>query len=589
MRRRFLFSWSSFLSILIPILLDISKTFCTCQIYSQPCYKDAIFGDHRETGHRRMRRTPAVWGDPPPDYSEAQLESGQTYLYALLFVDLKISDHYRRDHDRVKAEVMKLAGEANKYFYQINLRLIIVDILETMKNDLSLYSFEDYRNKRLHQLPFHNFAVLLSYRYAGGLAFVGGLCSAKSVMLTGFYPHNPEAMGSIFFHEVGHLIGVPHAHPNETLNRQPFQPRQLHTVVESNGIPIKHNEIKDALTEKESLNKFLTNLSRQDVPDRSNHCLRIPGFDHDCTLQLMANLVYRNRCLSKELRSSTNNRMDISMDSNRSPMMSNSMKLNDSKFRLWYREVLFSLNCDANTCTRPVPLWIVVISSILISIALVAPVLVFFYMHLCGRHCSSSLLNPRLMHSTSLSLKHKPKFVSSNGFSFSSSILTQPPSSLPRKKFTIKQRHSSAMIPQNSTTKSVTLNPLSSIIVVHSSASSTLPSNNSQNSERLVSPTEAVCSTTAKVERPRRPPPPPPSPRLSVGSPTQSHINMQHKNSTLCRPKVLLLLCHLLYVQKYQTIQRAKIMSQETPPPNSPPVHHWKMRIGIAYLTNCRF
>jgi len=35
------------------------------------------------------------------------------------------------------------------------------------------------------QLPFHDFAVLISYRYAGGLAFVGGMCNSKSVMLAG--------------------------------------------------------------------------------------------------------------------------------------------------------------------------------------------------------------------------------------------------------------------------------------------------------------------------------------------------------------------------------------------------------------------
>jgi len=72
--------------------------------------------------------------------------------------------------------------------------LVIVDVIETWRNDLSLYSFEEYRNKRIHDLPYHNFAALLSYRYAGGLAFVNGMCSIKSVMLAGFYPHNPEAM-----------------------------------------------------------------------------------------------------------------------------------------------------------------------------------------------------------------------------------------------------------------------------------------------------------------------------------------------------------------------------------------------------------
>lgn len=37
----------------------------------------------------------------------------------------------------------------------------------------------------MNQLPYHNFAVLVSFRYAGGLAFVSGMCSPKSVMLAG--------------------------------------------------------------------------------------------------------------------------------------------------------------------------------------------------------------------------------------------------------------------------------------------------------------------------------------------------------------------------------------------------------------------
>lgn len=34
-------------------------------------------------------------------------------------------------------------------------------------------------------LPPHDFAALISYRYAGGLAFVGGMCTSKAVMLCG--------------------------------------------------------------------------------------------------------------------------------------------------------------------------------------------------------------------------------------------------------------------------------------------------------------------------------------------------------------------------------------------------------------------
>lgn len=38
---------------------------------------------------------------------------------------------------------------------------------------------------RIRTLPPHDFAALISYRYAGGLAFVGGMCTNKAVMLCG--------------------------------------------------------------------------------------------------------------------------------------------------------------------------------------------------------------------------------------------------------------------------------------------------------------------------------------------------------------------------------------------------------------------
>ncbi|KAF7639472.1 Peptidase M12B domain-containing protein [Meloidogyne graminicola] len=264
---------------------------------AQKCFLSSTsitFSNHHPIrNHHRFRRAPAVWGDPAPDYSLAELDPfTNIYLYALLFVDLKMSDHYRRDHTVVKREVMRLAKEANNYFYQINLRLIVVDVLETFRDDLSLYTFELYRNSKMAQLPFHDFAVLISYRYAGGLAFVGGMCNSKSVMLAGFYPHNPEAMASIFFHEVAHLIGVPHRPENETLEVSNCACNNLNTPKQNPQNKKENNERERKLESKSSF-----------ISDRrlaAAGCLKIPGFDQDCTLQLMVNLALRTRCLLRE-------------------------------------------------------------------------------------------------------------------------------------------------------------------------------------------------------------------------------------------------------------------------------------------------
>ncbi|VDM62686.1 unnamed protein product [Angiostrongylus costaricensis] len=208
---------------------------------------------------RRFKRAPAIWGDLVPDYSAATLGiTPYRYLYTLLFVDEKITDYYGYDMSRVKTNILKVVVEANRYFNQIRLGIVVVDVLQTTRSNLSLYGFQEYRRQRIHKLPLHDFAVLMSFRYAGGLAFVGGLCSDKAVMLCGFYPSFPSAMGSIFFHEVAHLVGVPHRPANYSL--------------------------------------YVPNCAckRKGQP---NGCLRIPGFHHDCTAQQFVNVMYQKKCV----------------------------------------------------------------------------------------------------------------------------------------------------------------------------------------------------------------------------------------------------------------------------------------------------
>uniref|UniRef100_A0A914HP31 Peptidase M12B domain-containing protein n=1 Tax=Globodera rostochiensis TaxID=31243 RepID=A0A914HP31_GLORO len=246
----------------------------------------------REHRHHRLRRAPAVWGEPAPDYSAVNLNTSSTtfFLYALLFVDLKTSDHYRREHEVVKREVIRLANEANNYFFQINIRLLVVDILETFRDDLSsLYTFEKYRNQRAAQLPFHNVAVLISHRYAGGLAFIGGMCTGRNVMMAGFYPHNPEAMAPIFFHEVAHLIGVPHRPLNETFAIPNCAcPRAAHKA-SSDGTFRIANQPFSSLPSANNISSTFSGvaMSEPNLTVATAGCLKIPGFDHDCSLQWM--------------------------------------------------------------------------------------------------------------------------------------------------------------------------------------------------------------------------------------------------------------------------------------------------------------
>ncbi|CAI2357202.1 unnamed protein product [Caenorhabditis sp. 36 PRJEB53466] len=206
----------------------------------------------------------AVWGAKAPDYRLATTSPGTTvFIRSLVFVDNKTTSYYEFDMIRVKLNIMKMIDEANQYLNQLGVGLIVVGILQTNRGDLSLQSFHEYRNARIHKLPEHEFATLISYKYAGGLAYVNGMCSSHSVSLCGFYPNEPRAMGSIFFHEVAHLVGVPHRAVNESIY-----------------VPNCQCTPKDSAKE--------------------DGCLKIPGFDHDCTVQQFVNTIYKNKCILKE-------------------------------------------------------------------------------------------------------------------------------------------------------------------------------------------------------------------------------------------------------------------------------------------------
>uniref|UniRef100_A0A914ZHN0 Peptidase M12B domain-containing protein n=2 Tax=Ascarididae TaxID=6250 RepID=A0A914ZHN0_PARUN len=286
----------------------------------------------------RQRREPAVWGEPAPDYSGVVLDGITRYLHTLLFVDSKIARHYNFDMPLVKKEVLKMIKEANDYFYQINIRIIVVDVLQTQRSDLSLYSFEEFRNSRMSKLPRHDFAALISYRYAGGLAFVSGMCTSKAVMLCGFYPHNPPAMGSIFFHEVAHLIGVPHRNATETID-----------------VP----------------NCYCNEISADKKPTGPTGCLKIPGYDHDCTLQQMANLLYRNRCL----RSRKSSIFDQIFVEKSLPICGNGVREHEEECDCGVERSCYNWNCRATDCTQIVKTWqmyVVLVAACLMSVTVIA-------------------------------------------------------------------------------------------------------------------------------------------------------------------------------------------------------------------------
>ncbi|CAD6194263.1 unnamed protein product [Caenorhabditis auriculariae] len=207
----------------------------------------------------------AVWGARAPHYSKSTLpRQTSVFIRNLVFVDNKTTKYYDFDMIRVKENVMKVIDEANLYLNQLSVGIIVVDIYQTMREDLSLQSFSEYRDQRRHKLPPHDFATLMSFKYPGGLAYVDAMCTSQSVSLCGFYPQEPRAMGAIYFHEIAHLVGVPHLPDNETLY--------------VSNCKCANSDENDGKTKKE--------------------CLKIPGFTHECTAQHFVNVIYKKKCLS---------------------------------------------------------------------------------------------------------------------------------------------------------------------------------------------------------------------------------------------------------------------------------------------------
>jgi hypothetical protein len=252
-------------------------------------------------------------------------------------VDSKITRHYAGNLTLIKQEIMKMIKESNTYFSQLNMRISVVDVLQTMRDDLSLYTFQTYHYNQLPNLPFHDFAALISYRYAGGLAFVDGMCSYRNNLICGFYPHNPQAMGAIFFHETAHLLGAAHDDKDQPLN--------------ATNCICNDKTLAQEIYESEKYSP-------------SAGCLKIPGFDHDCSAQHLANIIHRNRCLSKKPRSEKDNVKDGYLDWTNFydptlAMCGNGVVEGEEECDCGVKKFCNEINCIPETCKRKIPFYVI--------------------------------------------------------------------------------------------------------------------------------------------------------------------------------------------------------------------------------------
>uniref|UniRef100_A0A914S2W8 Peptidase M12B domain-containing protein n=1 Tax=Parascaris equorum TaxID=6256 RepID=A0A914S2W8_PAREQ len=139
-----------------------------------------------------------------------------------------------------------------QYLYQIDLRIIVVDIIELNVHNVTLEYMANYRSEKYAHLPEHDLAILISNAYEGGIAYVNGICSRSAVGIIGFFADAPMEYASIFFHELAHLLGLSH----------------------------------DALVSC-ACNSI----------DSDEGCLKIDGFDYDCSVQALVEKLPEHICI----------------------------------------------------------------------------------------------------------------------------------------------------------------------------------------------------------------------------------------------------------------------------------------------------
>ncbi|ETN69039.1 reprolysin family zinc metalloprotease [Necator americanus] len=163
--------------------------------------------------------------------------------------------HYGHQRERIRAAMLTLMHAVNLYAFQLDIRIAIVDVLPIRGHNISLEQFLDWRTTT-EDLVTHDVAILIRHRYEGGIAYVNGVCKRTAVGIAGFFPEAPYEYASVFFHELSHLLGL------------------------------SHTSTADCKCSKKN---------------RGN-CLRIDGFDRECSAQALVDLLPSIECLGEPRR-----------------------------------------------------------------------------------------------------------------------------------------------------------------------------------------------------------------------------------------------------------------------------------------------
>uniref|UniRef100_A0A1I7TW93 Peptidase M12B domain-containing protein n=2 Tax=Caenorhabditis tropicalis TaxID=1561998 RepID=A0A1I7TW93_9PELO len=143
------------------------------------------------------------------DWSEAKTDGKLRLITFLVGIDSAITRYYNYDEARIRSALVVLMHTVNQYFYPLNIRLSIIDILPVKGTNMGLDDFTAWRKEQRNLIE-HDITVLLRHNYEGGIAYSNGICSKNSLMISGFFPEATMNNAWVFMHQLAHVIGLTH-------------------------------------------------------------------------------------------------------------------------------------------------------------------------------------------------------------------------------------------------------------------------------------------------------------------------------------------------------------------------------------------
>ncbi|CAB3400346.1 unnamed protein product [Caenorhabditis bovis] len=143
------------------------------------------------------------------DWSEAKTDGKTRIIDFLIGFDSSLTRYYNYDEELIKSATVTLAHTINQYFYPLNIKVSIVDIVPIKGTNMGLDDFIEWR-KEQSNIVTHDVVVLLRHNYEGGIAYGNGICTKNSLIISGFFPESTMNNAWVLIHQIAHVVGLTH-------------------------------------------------------------------------------------------------------------------------------------------------------------------------------------------------------------------------------------------------------------------------------------------------------------------------------------------------------------------------------------------